>query len=445
MDKYRRRLEAEKNWQQDYKRKLCSAYEAASLIKDHDVICLTGGSNIPPAFSHELSHRAQHLKDVTILLGFALDEYDFMKPEFKDNLCIETAFVGRMERKCLQWGTASYVPLHLQQLGKWLDFKKPNVVATVVTPPDEDGYMNRSCYAGLCHRRAFERADLVIVEVNPETPWLNGDDFKIHVSEVDRIIENPSPLAEIPDIPITRTEEDIAGYIADLIPDGSTIQLGLGSLANAVGYLLRNKKDLGLHAEVISNSVMELVKSGAVNGSRKTFMPGKVVGTYCVGTKELFEFVDHNEDFVFCEVEFTNDPEIIARNDNLISINNTLMVDLTGQAASESIGSFQYSGTGGQVNFVQGAHMARGGKSILALNATYTDEKGGLHSRIVASFPPGTVVTTSRADVEYVVTEFGVASLRFKSVAKRVVELINIAHPDFRDELRFEARKAGWI
>jgi len=433
------------DWRREYQDKLCTAEEAAQLVKDHDVIAMAGGNSVPEGFAAALAARATELRDVTLLVGFALKHYDYMRPEFKENFNLETVFVGPMERNTIKQGITSYVPVHLQKLGQWLDARRPHIVANAVTPPDEFGYMNRSMYAGLCHRRAFESADQVIVEVNRHLPWLCGEDLKIHVSEVDHIIENDFELAEIHDIPITETEKIIAGHICEMVADGSTIQLGLGGLANAVGYFLREKKDLGVHAEVVSNSIMELMKLGVVNNSRKSFLPGKVLGCYCVGNQELWDYVDHNPDFVFAEVEYVNHPEIIGKNDNLVSINNTLMMDLTGQAGSESVGTVQYSGTGGQVNFVHGAARSRGGKSILALNATYRDDQGRLNSRILPVLPEGTIVTTPRTDVEYVVTEFGVANLRWQSVAGRVKALIGIAHPDFRDELRFAARKYGWI
>lgn len=433
------------SWQDDYRSKICSPEQAASIIKDHDVISMAGGSSIPRGFASALSLRAKNLHNVTLLQGYTLSVCEFMQEEFKDNIHIETAFVGPTERACIQMGLAAYVPVHLHNMGEWLQRRQPNITAHAVTPPDDQGYMNRSCYAGLSHRKAFEAADTVIVEVNPNLPWLNGEAFKIHVSEVDYIIENTFPLEEIKDIPITETETTIAHCISDLIPDGSTIQLGLGGLANAVGHFLKDKKDLGLHTEVISNSAAELMKLGVINGSRKSFFPRKTLGCFCVGDKGLWEFVDHNEDFCFYEIDYINDPQIIGRNNNLISVNNTMMMDLTGQAASESIGTYQYSGTGGQGDFVRGAGVSPGGKSILALNSTYVDREGQLKSRIVPLLPAGTIVSTPRTDVEYVITEYGVAVLRWQSVAQRVKLMINIAHPDFRDELRFQARKIGWI
>lgn len=432
-------------WQRQYREKIVTREQAASLVENHDVIALAGGNCIPEGFMEALTVRGPELSDVSLLSGFTLKPYPFMEAKFKGHFHLETVFVGPMERDSIKCGLTSYVPIHLQKLGHWLDVRRPNIVANAVTAPDRDGFMNRSLFAGLCHRRAFESADKVIVEVNKNLPCLSGDDFKIHVSEVDYIIENDFPLIENRDIEITENEKNIAGYIAEMIPDGSTVQLGLGGLANAIGYFLRDKKDLGVHGEVVSNSIMDLVRLGVVNGSKKNFRPGKVLGCYCVGNQELWDFVNNNEEFVFSEVEYINDPEIIGKNDNLISINNSLIIDLTGQAASESIGSFQYSGTGGQFNFVSGASRSRGGKCILALNSVFKDGKGRLRSRIVPYLNPGTIVSTPRNDVEYIVTEYGVVNLRWQSVAERVKRLISIAHPQFRDILLYSAHCNHWI
>ncbi|MGE5396529.1 MAG: acetyl-CoA hydrolase/transferase family protein [Chitinophagales bacterium] len=433
------------SWQEEYQDKLRTPDEVAALIRSNDTILMPGGINIPHEFSVSLSKRVSDLRNVTICLGLALKLYDYMQPQNRDSIKIETPFVGPMERVCINWKTAEYIPVHLNQLGIWQDWKKPNVTCFAVTPPDENGYFNRSAFGGLVPKRAIGRTDLAIVEVNPKLPWLEGDDLKIHISEIDCIIESDADLVEIPDIPITDTERQIAHFIADMIPDGSTIQLGLGGLANAIGYFLRDKKDLGAHTEVVQNSFMELMQLGVVNNSKKNYNPGKVCATFCVGDKRLWEFVDHNKDFLFTEVEHNNNPEIIGKNDNLVSVNNALMIDLTGQVASESIRERQYSGTGGQVNFVSGARLSNGGKSIIALNSTYTDSKGKLKSRIVPFLPAGTVVTSHRNDIEYIATEFGVINVRYLGVSKRVKELIKIAHPDFRDELLFQAKKIGWL
>ncbi len=427
--------------QEEYRSKLRSPEEMAAMIKSNDVILEPGGINIPHDFHVALSNRVKELHNVTICLGLALKLYDFMKPEYKENIHIETPFVGPVERMLIEWGTASYIPQHLNQLAPWQEARKPTVTAMVTTPMDENGYFNRSCFGGLVPKNAIAATDLVLIEVNPKTPWLEGEDLKIHISEVDYIHETNADLVEIPDIPITDVERQIAAYIADMIPDGSTIQLGLGGLANAIGYFLHDKKDLGVHSEVVQKSFMDLIKSGVVNGSKKNFYPGKVLATFCVGDSELWNFVDHNDTFLFTEVAYNNDPYIIGKNDNLVSVNNALCMDLTGQVGAESIRHRQYSGTGGQLNFIQGAGLSKGGKSIMSLNSTWKDKEGKLRSSIVPFMPPGTIVTTPRTEVEYVVTEYGVAYLKFKKISDRIKSMIKIAHPDFRDELTFQAKR----
>ncbi len=434
------------SWRKDYERKLTTVQHAASLVKSDDRVFLGGGTGIPSGFATELGKLAGKVENVTIYQGYAMGLYDYMKPENLESFQIETMFVGPMERVCMDWGVAHYKPMHLSDIPAVGLKANCNRVAFVATPPDENGYMNRSCFgAFLPPAETIARADTVIAEINSNTPWLNSDDFKIHVSEVDHIIENDTPLFELPEIEITNTEKKMAEYIAELIPDGSTIQLGIGGLANAIGNLLYEKKDLGMHSEVVTPSVMRLVQSGVINCQKKNFYPGQVVSSFAVGTREFYDFLDRNDSFNFCNIGWVNNPDIIGQNDNLVSINNTLMMDLTGQAGSESIGTRQYSGTGGQVNFIHGAKRSKNGKSVLALNSTYTDKEGKMHSKIMPTLTNGTVVTTSRNDVEYVVTEYGVVNLRLENIKRRVESMISIAHPDFRDQLRYEAKKTGWL
>jgi len=434
------------SWQEEYKAKLTTPDEAAKCVKSNESVFFGGGTGIPSAFAQALSRRVPELKNVMISQGYAMGLFDYMKPENRESFHIETMFVGPMERVCMEWGVAQYKPMHLSDIPAAATYAACNRVAFVATPPDENGYMNRSCFGSfLPNKELIRPAETVVVEINRNAPWLNSDDFKIHVSDVDHIIENDFPMFELPDIPITDEERKIAQYIADLVPDGGCIQLGLGGLANAIGYLLKDKKDLGMHAEVVSPSVTELVNAGVITGARKNFMPKQVVCAFAVGTNKFYRDLDHNKNYYFKEVGWVNNPDIIAQNDNVISINNTLMMDLTGQAGSESIGIKQYSATGGQLDFVLGAKKSKGGKSILSLNSTYTDKEGKLQTKIMPTLPAGTVVTTPRTLVEYVVTEYGVANLRLRTVQERVKALIGIAHPDFRDQLMFEAKKNGWL
>ena len=431
---------------EEYEAKLISAQEAAGLIRSNDRLFTGGGVNIPKAFSTALSARAGELSNVTIYQGFAMDLYGYMTQEARDSFSIETMFVGPLERICMEWGVGSYKPHSFSDLGRVALKARPNKVAFSATPPDKDGYVNKSCFGSFLPRKeCLEPAEIVICEINRHLPWCCGEDFKVHVSEIDYFIENDAPIFELPEIPITDVEERMAQYIVDMIPDGSTIQLGFGGLGNAIGHMLYGKKDLGMHSEVITHSVTELVKHGVITCRKKNFYPGKVITGFAVGTRQFYEDIDNNEMFEFKEVHWVNRPENIARNDNFISINNTLMMDLTGQAASESIGTKQYSGTGGQVNFNQGAKMSKNGKRILALASTYTDKDGVLRSKILPTLPEGTVVTTSRNEVEYVVTEYGVVDISFDSLSVRVKKMISIAHPQFRDELTFQAKKHKWI
>lgn len=437
--------EAKGAWKEMYQEKLCTAEAAAAAVENGERIAMSGGTCIPPAFSRALSARAGDVKDLVLSLGYTMDLYGFMDPANRESFFIETMFVGPVERICMQQGMAQYVPIHLGDVPAYAHSMDFDCVAHVVSPPDENGYMSRSLFAAFVDKPLIEKARRVVVEVNKNMPRLASDDFMIHVSEVDFIIEQDGPVFEVPEITITETEKKIAGYIADLIQDGDTIQLGFGGLANAIGHNLMSKKDLGMYTEVVTPSVMELMKAGVINNKKKNYMPGKVVGAFAVGTQEFYDYIHENEDFVFMDIGTVNNPLNIAKNDNLVSINNALMIDLTGQAASESIGTFQYSGTGGQVNFVQGAKMAKNGRSVLALNSSFTDKEGNLKSKIVPTFAEGTVVTTPRTDVEYVVTEYGVANLRYQSISKRVEALIAISHPDFRDELREQALKHKWL
>lgn len=441
-----RSLQNYNTWKEEYEDKLCSAEEAAALIKSNDRIAMSGGTSVPYEFSRALSKRTGQINNVGISMGYAMALFDYMKPENHQSFYLETVFVGPMERICMDWGVCQYVPIHLGETADYCHASKLNIAVARVTPPDENGFMCRSNFASFLDLETIRDADYVIVEVNPNMPRLVAPEFKIHVSEVDRIIEFDEPIFEIPNISISDEERKMADYISDMIPNGSTIQLGFGGLPNAIGYNLLNKKDLSIYSEVATPAMKDLIEAGVVNGANRSFMNGrKVVAGFCVGTRDFYDYVENNEDFEFKLIGWINDPRNIAKNDNLVAINNALMIDLTGQIASESIGPKQYSGTGGQVQFIWGAKFAKNGKNILAINSTFKDKEGNLKSKIMQLFPDNTVVTTSRNDVEYVVTEHGVAYLKYKSLMQRAKALISIAHPDFRDELTFEARKRGWL
>lgn len=271
-------------------------------------------------------------------------------------------------------------------------------------------------------------------------PYVYGEENLIHVSEADAIVEADQELVENPELPVDETIQTISGFIVDQIPDGACIQLGLGGVANAVGYGLRTKNDLGSHTELMSDSIMELMKLGVVNNSRKQFMPGKTVASFTFGSRELYRFVDRNPDMYYMPFPIVNDPVNIAKNDNMISINTALSIDLFGQVDADNLAGKQYSATGGQLDFVRGAQMSRGGKSFIAVTSSFTDRSGQRRSRIVLQFPAGTAVTTPRSDVQYIVTEYGCVNLKPLTMRERVRAMISLAHPQFRAELTEQAR-----
>ena len=312
-----------------------------------------------------------------------------------------------------------------------------DVAVITMTPPNEDGFCSYgvSCDYG---RAASKAAKILIAEMNDRLPFVLGEQNRIHISEIDYIVPCSYEVPSIPMPTISEVERNIAKYCASLVKDGSTLQFGIGSIPNAIAQELVDKKDLGIHTEMFSDSVVELMKKGVVNNSKKNIHKGKVISTFIMGTPELYEFVNNNPDIELYPVEYVNDPFVIGQNDNVVSINSCLEVDLMGQVNSESIGLKQFSGSGGQVDFVRGAAASKGGISIMAMPSTAA--KGTL-SRIVPFLAQGAAVTTSRNDVDYVVTEYGIASLRYKTLRQRAESLIKIAHPDFREELMNEFNK----
>jgi len=335
------------DWKVDYQKKLRSAEEVARMINSGDTIGIGGGSCIPPAIVKAICDRADELSNVTFCGGDAVALHGYMNTKLKHIFRNETIFIGPAERLCIDLGICDFVPNHLGESGSWVAERGVNIGAFVVTPPDENGYFNRSLFGGMVPKAAIPSMKPLCVEVNRNTPWLTSDDLLLHISEVDYIVENDSPVFETFEIPITEVEQEIAGRIAEMIPDGSTIQLGLGGLANCVGHFLKHKHDLGIHSEVVTNSIMELYFDGVINNSKKTYLHGKAAYTFAAGDQKLFDFLDHNKDFIAFEIGTINDPDIIALNDNMVSVNNALMIDLTGQVASESIGTRQYAATGG--------------------------------------------------------------------------------------------------
>jgi acyl-CoA hydrolase len=430
--------------------KYITAEEAVQLVKsnDHVVVGMTAAE--PQNFMKILHTVADRVKNVVVSNCLPILEAEFFtNPAYKDSFKVAGWFYTATLRKYHKNGNISFIPNHLHLAGKKrFEHMKPNIFVTAASLPDENGYISLSIQ-NVYERDAIDLADIVIVEVNPNFPRTFGDN-QVHIDEVDYIIEANYPVPTIINAEPNEKDMLIGEEIAKHIPDGATIQLGIGGIPNAVAYFLKDKKDLGIHTEMFTNGMMDLIKDGIVTGKKKNYMPGKHVCAFAFGSEELYKFLDNNPDVYFMRGIEANDPHVVGLNDNQISINTTLEVDLTGQVASESIGHVQFSGTGGQSDTAVGAQNAKNGKSFIALYSTamvrnkQTGEKEEI-SKIVTTLKPGAAVTLSRNDVDYVVTEYGCVSLRGTTIEERVRLLISIAHPKFRDQLTEEAKALEWI
>ncbi len=435
------------DWKADYQKKLVPAQEAAAAIKSGDWILLAPVNSMPIDILNALAARKGELQKVKIASNLMIYPFAFLNGDYVGHITYYSGYFGPLERMFHPQGNVVPFPMHLSKSTVALDRANVSDVALLeVTPPDERGYMNLGPCGVVYGRYAINKCKKVIVQVNSRTPWIHGIENLVHVDEVDFIVEADHDLVPVPEITITDVEKKIGENIAGHIPDGATIQLGIGGIPNAVAYFLHGKKNLGVHAEILSDAVAELADLGVITGREKTLYPGKiVVGGLIIGTERLLDFVDNNPTILSMPITMANHLDIIKQNDNLCSINAGLTVDLTGQVASETIGHTPYSATGGQLDFVRGAAASRGGKSFIALKSTSMRKDGTLTSRIVLNLTPGTVVTTPRSDVMYVVTEYGVADLYMRSVPDRVKAMISIAHPDFREELERQAFDAGLL
>ena len=386
--------------------------------------------------------RAPEVYDVEILHILTHGPAPYAKRDLLEHFRQNSFFIGANVRAAVHEGVADYSPLFLSDVPRLFREKRKHLdVALVqVSPPDAHGYCSFGVSVDVV-KAAVESADYVIAEVNPNMPRTLGDSF-VHVSTLDVLVQSDRPLLEFPMEAITPEAEKIAEFIESLVPDGATLQTGIGNIPSAVLAALKNKRDLGIHTEMITEAVVPLIESGALNGRRKTLLPRKIVTSFCFGNQKFYDYIHDNPAFEFRPTEFTNDPFQIARNRDMIAISSAIEVDLTGQVCADSIGGKFYSGFGGQVDFMRGAARAENGKPIIALPSTTRD---GSISRIVSWLKTGAGVVTSRADVHYVVTEYGIANLHGKTVRERAIALIHIAHPKFRDELLRQAREAKLV
>jgi 4-hydroxybutyrate CoA-transferase len=425
-----------------YKEKLTTAAQAVGYIRSGDGVYLHSNAGVPRTLVDAMVARHGDLRDVSIFQLITFGAAPYVEPHCQGSFSLHSLFVGHNVREAVNAGRADYTPAFFSDIpGLFRQGKlKVDVVLLQVTSPDADGNMSFGPSLD-CTPAARKNARVVIAEVNKQTP-LTYSSHKLNVSEVDFIVEADYPLPEVFPIEPGPVELAIGRNVASLVEDGATIQLGIGAIPNAVLKSLKDKRDLGVHSEMVSDGIVELIEAGVVTNKRKTVVPGKSAVSFMFGTKRLYDFVDKNSDIEFFPTDYINDPFVIAQNYKMTSINAALQVDLTGQVCADSLGAFQYSGCGGQVDFVRGAHRSEGGKAIIALESTARD---GKVSRICPTLLDGSGVVTSRADVHYVVTEYGIVDLHGMNMKDRVKALISIAHPNFRAQLEEAAAKFPWL
>lgn len=432
------------NPQEQYKRKLISISEAVAKVQSHQTIGTAMAASEPVGLLTELARHKDRLENVRVWVCLPLRLYDFiLKPEMAGHFFVENWFYGAPDRHVHPEGRTSYIPNNLHQAAtvKLAATKnRLNVFWGTATPPDQRGYMSLSL--GLViEKQLMAAADLTILEINENLPWTLGD-TQVHISEVDYVVENHVPLFELPLTEPGAEEKAIGGYIAELIEDGATLQLGIGNIPNAITAFLLERHDLGVHTEMFTDGMVDLCEAGVITNRRKTLWKGKMVGAFALGTKKLYDFVNNNIGIEFQQGRVTNDPYIIGQNYKMVSVNTALQVDIGGQVCSQSIGYRHFSGTGGQLDTHRGAQLSSGGRGIIALRST---AKNGTLSTIVPILSAGAEVTIPSQDVDTIVTEYGIASLRGVCVRDRLDALIKIAHPHFRDWLREEAERLGIV
>lgn len=421
-----------------YLQKRMPATEAMCHVRNGDFIIVPTGVGEPPALLTALSDQRRDFQDVKVGQILAMRKYAYFDPETVDNVRHVAFFYGGASRAGGQEGWVDFIPNYFSEIPPQIERGQisADVVFSMASPMDAHGYFSLSLGTDYT-MAAVARARAIVLEVNPNVPFAYGN-CHVHISQVTALVESSEPVLEVGLPKIGPVQEAIGKYVADLIDDGATLQIGYGGIPDAVVMQLTQKHDLGIHTEMIGDGILSLVECGAVTNRRKNYLPGKMIATFGLGSNKLYRFMDRNPGLEMHPADFTNTPALAGKNDNLAAINATLQIDLLGQCGSESLGFAPYSGTGGQSDFVRAANLSRGGKAFIVLPST---AKNDTISRIVLSLSPGTHVSTSKNDINYVVTEFGVAQLRGKSARQRARELIGIAHPNFRAELTEQAKK----
>jgi len=426
------------NYQEQYAAKRVTPAEAVRNVHNGDTIVVPTAVAEPPALLTALSEHRRDFRDVKVSQILAVRKFGYLDPATAEHVRHTAYFFSGATRPGFREGVVDFTPSYFSEMPQLIDrdLMPAEVVFTQVSPMDQHGYFSLGIAADYT-MAAIRKARAVIVEVNENVPFAFGN-CHLHISQVTALVENNEPVLEVGLPTIGPVQEAIGKYVADMIEDGSTLQIGYGGIPDAVVMQLTHKKDLGVHTEMIGDGILTLVEAGAVTNRRKNYLPGKMVATFALGSKKLYDWIDRNPMFEMHPVDFTNDPYLAGQNDNLVAINATLEIDLLGQCGSESLGPIPYSGTGGQSDFVRAANRSKGGKAFIVLPSTAKD---GAISRIVPTLTPGTHVSTSKNDINYVVTEYGVAQLRGKTAKQRCQALIAIAHPDFRAELTEAAKK----
>jgi acyl-CoA hydrolase len=430
------------SWTAEYERKVMSARDALRCVESGMRVYIHGNSAYPQELVEALTERAPFVRDVEIVHLLGIGDACYVRPEFRGHFRHNAMFMGANIREAVNDGRADYTPIHLGEVENlFISGQMPLDVALIqVSPPDAHGF----CSLGPAVETtlsAAKHARYLVAQVNDQMPRTYGNSF-IHVSEINAFVEISRPLPELPKCETSDVHRAIAKNVASLIEDGSTLQTGIGGIPDAILPYLMDRRDLGVHTEMLSDSAIPLIESGVINCRKKTFRPNKIVLGFVLGTRKMYDFVNENPLFDFEPNSFTNDPFNIARNDRMVAINSALEIDLTGQVCSDSVGQKFYSGFGGQVDFMYGASRSKGGKPIIAIPST---AKGDTVSRIVPMLKPGAGVVTSRALVRYVVTEYGVAYLHGKNIRQRAEALIQVAHPRFRNELYECCERTKWL
>jgi acyl-CoA hydrolase/GNAT superfamily N-acetyltransferase len=424
-------------WRERYRDKVKTPRQALRVIKRGDSVFIGSGAAVPQLLVDELARMSMEFADNEIVHLWTLGIAPYTQAKFKYQFRHDAFFIGDNVRDAVAQGRADYTPIFLSEIPKLFRSGRMHLDVAViqVTPPNEHGFCSFGVSVDIV-KPAAECARYVIAEINPRMPWTLGDSF-IHVNDIDVLVENEAPILELSYPEADELARQIGENIARLIDDGSTLQMGIGTIPDSILASLHDKRDLGVHTEMLSDGVIDLVESGVLNNSRKTIHRGKIIASFVMGTKRLYDWVDNNPFIEFHPSDYVNDPFVVSQNDQMVAVNSALEVDLTGQVCSDSIGYLFYSGIGGQVDMIRGAARSRGGKPIIALPST---AKEGTVSRIVSHLSEGAGVVTTRGDVHYVVTEYGAAYLHGKNIRERALSLINIAHPDFRKELLEEAK-----